>query len=115
MKIMADNQRGGFTKYLHDAALERAKEKAIAPDLDAIRWEGMKLVFVECPREAARSVLLLVLSYLFIPFLVFSPEMLLSLSLMAKRESERGERLKARLIELDRKWKKRKKEIQNHD
>jgi len=116
-----------FRQYRHNAALEEAREKAIAPDMDALRWQGMKIVFVELPIEAARIFLFtagLLLSvfifFLFLPFLALSPKASVGAAWFFRElrgriadEEERQQRLLRRMGDLDRLWKQRKKEIQN--
>jgi hypothetical protein len=114
-------------QYLHEAAQERAREQAIAPDMDDLRWEGMRIVFVELPCGLARAafvlfghVLLALVFCVFIPFLVLFPEtrrggtrFLGEMRESAKNEVVRHKQFVARLNNFQHRWRQRKEKIQN--
>jgi hypothetical protein len=126
-EISSRRRRNRFTRYLHNAAQERAREQAIAPDLDALRREGVRLVFVEFPYEVARlvfivwkSISLLFLIYLFTPFLAPFPHLLRKATYLAKEHgqaakdgAERNELWNRRVADFRRRWTQRKEEVQN--
>ena len=115
-----------FRRKLIELAEENARENALAPELDSLRREGMKLVFVECPYELVRTIcfviwhlFLLFALCLSVPFLVPLPQALLGavhfagrLKRKAEDERERNMRWGRRLDDFSHRWKEAKRKLQ---